>query len=1092
MPKLTLFTGRSGSGKTNEIFSRVLAHMDRGERVVLLVPEQFTYAVERELSLRRGGMAGVEVYGQTRLCERILEQTGRMLPFLNAQGRVMLLKKIAAEQAQNLNFLARAAQTRGFAVKMDALLATLKNSGISPNALDEALHAMEEGDSLFAKLSDLSVLYRAQEAAMQGKYVTEDDLPSRVLEALSQSFIAEAHVYVDGLDNPTGQMLQLLCAIVSCAKSITVSLRRGEEAKDISLFSPDARIRERLSSYAAGLGVPVFIRHFEKEYQSPPTAMEHLEAHLFRHDTAPLDIPADNLCILSAPTAREEAEAVAEAVLHLAQQKGVRYREIALIATDTEGYAPLLARAFALRGIPLFHNVKRKLLGHGAAEILLAAVDAVEGKLAVPALLRVLKSGFANIPQVDAEIFENYLLRYGIYGSSLAQPLHFGEIPAGAEETRQTLLLPLIALREGLRGKSAREKALACAAYLEAIALREQLNARAKAYEVAADMVEATVTRQVWKGVCDLLRQAHDLLGDLPVSTRAFGAMLREGAQDAALGILPETADSVTLGDLRRGKGASVRALFFLGCHDGAFPKGRNDADFISDRELAKMRGFGLDVWDDSTALAQSERLDIYTALGKAQAFLTFSYPTGSGTETNAPAYLLERVRSLLPRVPCRHAMGESISYPGTERAAFQLLARLLGNSRQNESVDSRAHTLLAYFQKIPAYRASLQTMLDETGLYCDPGTLGEALAKQLYPSLKNVSATRLEGFSKCPFSHYIKYGLSAREREELQQRGLEDGDFYHVALDSFVRKANTNGEEIADITEQRAGEYVEEILAELVPLHNGGLLARDARLRESLFLRAEALSQCILSLIHQCRAGAFSQTETEVAFGRDGTLPPLQLDVPGYAPVTLSGMIDRVDRATLGEDRFVRVVDYKLGGREPKAADIESGKTLQLPLYLLAAQAEACAHADAGAHAAGMYYMRLNANFVKEAGDSTLHTLDGLTAKDAAALRAADAGFAQNEPYASDVISGIKTDKSGEVKGVRALWESQLQQLSDIAKRVAGKAVQRILQGEAQIAPLEAAACEHCAYGPICGRDKIFGKKAAGIKFAELLEKDA
>ncbi|MCL2671455.1 MAG: PD-(D/E)XK nuclease family protein [Clostridiales bacterium] len=1081
--KLTLFTGRAGSGKTDAITSRALAHMDAGERVVLVIPEQFTYAVERALAARRGGIAGVEVYGQTRLCERVLAQTGRALPYLNAQGRVMLLKKIAAEQAQNLGVLARAAQTRGFAAKVDTLLGTLKNSEITPDALADALAAMEAGDPLRVKLEDLLVLYRAQEEATTGRYATEDDLPARVLEALPHSFIADCHVYVDGLDNPTGQMLGLLCGMLACAKSLTIALRRGEEAKDSRLFAPDARIGERLVAHARTLGLPVFTRHFEKEYHSPPTALEHLETYLFRHDAVPLDIPSQNVRILSAPSAREEAETVAEEVLALARS-GVRYREIALIAAELDAYAPLLARAFALRGIPLFHNVKRKLLGHGAAEILLAAVDAAEGNYAVPALLRVLKSGFANIPQADAEIFENYLLRYGIYGSSLTHALHFGEVPPGAEETRRTVMEPLLALREGLKGRTAKEKAAACTAYLETIALREQLSERARACEEAGDLTEAAVTRQVWNGVCALLRQTHDILEDLPVKSREFAAMLREGAQDAALGILPETADVVTLGDLRRGKGSAVRALFFLGCRDGAFPRGRNDADFISDRELAALRSHGLPVWDDSAALTQSERLDIYTALGKAREYLSFSYPTGSGAETNAPAYLLERVRALLPNARIISAAQNEIQYPSTDRAAFQLLARLLRQSRQQGSVDPRVHTLIAYFERHRAYSAPLQTLLDGTGLLRDPGSFGPQTANRLYPSLQHVSATRLEGFSKCPFSHYIKYGLSAREREELQQSGLEDGDFYHSALDAFVRKANANGEVIADITDERAGEYVEEILAELIPAHNEGLLERDARLRESLFLRAEALSQCILSLIFQSRAGAFRQTETELRFGRDGALPPLQIDVPGNNPVALSGVIDRVDRAQIGEERFVRVVDYKLGGREPKAADIENGKTLQLPLYLLAAAENA--------HAAGMYYMRLNANYEKEDGGDTLHTLDGLTAKDIPALRASDAGFAQDIPYASAAIPGVKTDKNGEVKGVRALWEAELQQLSGVARRVAGRAVARILQGEAKIAPADASSCEYCAYGPICGRDKVFGRKAAGLKFKELLELDA
>ena len=39
---LQLILGRAGSGKTGELYRRIGAAADRGDRAILLVPEQFT------------------------------------------------------------------------------------------------------------------------------------------------------------------------------------------------------------------------------------------------------------------------------------------------------------------------------------------------------------------------------------------------------------------------------------------------------------------------------------------------------------------------------------------------------------------------------------------------------------------------------------------------------------------------------------------------------------------------------------------------------------------------------------------------------------------------------------------------------------------------------------------------------------------------------------------------------------------------------------------------------------------------------------------------------------------------------------------
>ena len=71
---LQLLLGGSGSGKTTLLYQRIRARAEKGEKSILLVPEQFTSSTEgriyRELGDALSGM--VESFSFTSLAEKIL------------------------------------------------------------------------------------------------------------------------------------------------------------------------------------------------------------------------------------------------------------------------------------------------------------------------------------------------------------------------------------------------------------------------------------------------------------------------------------------------------------------------------------------------------------------------------------------------------------------------------------------------------------------------------------------------------------------------------------------------------------------------------------------------------------------------------------------------------------------------------------------------------------------------------------------------------------------------------------------------------------------------------------------------------------
>lgn len=110
--RVTFLLGRSGSGKTRRLHRCIKEALDKGLRVVVIVPEQFTFETERQLASELGGLMDIEVYSFSSLAEKTLE--GSYLGFLSRQGRRMAVRKTITEQGSKLRIFARVKDRPGF------------------------------------------------------------------------------------------------------------------------------------------------------------------------------------------------------------------------------------------------------------------------------------------------------------------------------------------------------------------------------------------------------------------------------------------------------------------------------------------------------------------------------------------------------------------------------------------------------------------------------------------------------------------------------------------------------------------------------------------------------------------------------------------------------------------------------------------------------------------------------------------------------------------------------------------------------------------------------------------------------------------
>lgn len=183
------------------------------EKHVLIVPDVYTFALEKRLFLGKKGAFDLEVTTFNRLYTRLVEGK-KALP---KQGAIMLLKDICRRSASELTYYSRSASVTGFSVKLYDALKTLRACELTPEAIRDA-NAMK-------KSGDLALLYSRYLSELDGRYV---DAAGRnallTVEPAFFEYLENAHVYIALYDVFSADMRRLLSVVEQNALSVTVAL----------------------------------------------------------------------------------------------------------------------------------------------------------------------------------------------------------------------------------------------------------------------------------------------------------------------------------------------------------------------------------------------------------------------------------------------------------------------------------------------------------------------------------------------------------------------------------------------------------------------------------------------------------------------------------------------------------------------------------------------------------------------------------------------------------------------------------------------------------------------------------------------------
>ncbi len=217
----------------------------------------------------------------------------------------------------------------------------------------------------------------------------------------------------------------------------------------------------------------------------------------------------------------------------------------------------------------------------------------------------------------------------------------------------------------------------------------------------------------------------------------------------------------------------------------------------------------------------------------------------------------------------------------------------------------------------------------------------------------------------------------------------------------------------------------------------------------------------------------------------KDGA-SPLSLALSETESLCLQGRIDRVDVCEREGRVYVKVMDYKSGGRDFSINALYYGLQLQLEVYLNAAlELIGKQYPDKEPVPAALLYYRVADPLVEEGETLSLEELEGnrmrslcatgVVNQDPAVVEALDREFTGR----SDVIP-VERKRDGSLSArSHVLPTEDFQAISTYALRRALAMGREILDGRIERNPVEGAgqtACDRCPYLGVCGFDAKLG----------------
>lgn len=1082
---LNIITGRTGSGKTRLIRAMATEIAEKtANKVIIIVPEQFSFETEKGMLqlLGNGKINNVEILSFSRIAERLLTQYGKLDKKVADDGvRAVLMSRAIETLEDKLTVYSR---YKRFPQLIDDILnfhREMKKCGISNQSLEE-YSTLVKKTTFSTKLSELSQIFACYDAFMTQSFSDSSTHLDMLYELLwDVEYFKGKTVYLDAFSGFSGQEYNIIEQIMRQADDVFVTFccDTSKNNKRYELFYNASVEIKKLKGIANRINVkiaPEKVLYSKKEFKKDE--LNFLEENIFSSESKVYKENAEAITVIPCRTKTEECQVVAAEIKRLIRTQNLRYRDIAVIVRNEEKYKKDLASAFRKYEIDCFHDNRQPVNTQPLIVFVKCLLNILVKGFDTETVLRFLKTQLYGFTVDEIGLLEDYCLMWKVTPSMWKKewtenPEGFGvdfskesrEVLDKINSLRERIVGPILSLKNKIKASDGETISEELFTFLRNIRVDENVKAFTLILSENGETDLAQEQGRIWRILTEILDGLYSAIGCSSITVERYSELFDILVASKNIGVIPNGIDEVIIGGADRIRASAPKVVFLVGVNTGVFPGESSSGVLFNDIERCELIKNGLPIISNLEYNSVSEMFIAYHAATLATDKLYFTYSqVTSDSSALTPSEMVNEITKMFPNCNIRKE-NKKIDCIESRNSAFTVMAGEMVNG------SILCETLKEYFRENNGENelARIEKAENKDLRISDSDLATDFFGKNMY-----MSASRVERFYKCPFSYFCEYGLKAKPRKEAEVDPAISGTLIHHVLEVFL--AENTKSALKRMSEKDVESKINKIVDEYIEENMGGYSGKAVSFIRTVELLKESAYKIVQQLIAEFSQCEFTPADFELRINNDGQIPPYEVGLDNGGIVKIIGSIDRVDTYETEDNTFVRVIDYKTGGKKFELGEVFYGLNMQMLIYLFAIWQNGQDYYRNATPAGVLYFQAKNPKV-----DSKKITRES-TSADSKAEHLSELKMHGMVLNNLDVIIAMEKNCAGvfipaglNKKGVMTGNLISLETLSNLKERVNGSIknmAQQLQMGNIRALPVENG-CSYCNYKDICKREE-------------------
>lgn len=1018
----------------NEYIFSLIKNRDKTKNHIIIAPDRCQFSIEQRLFEETGEKCffDVNVISLSRLSKQIIGNTDKNI--LSKQSGVALVKKILKDNKDKLAVFGNAMDYMGFADTLFKTICFYKSCNISC----DDVYVSDSASYSNLKQKDIKLVYTEYEKYLQNEFTDSFNQLKVFADLIDAKTFENTIFYFIEFDDFTRLMYEIIVKLARFSTGIYLTCLYGKESNNSNIYNNKVYYDLKDLFKIEGLKHSTHkLTGFNDEIKSK------LACNLLSYSPERLDADSLNINIKTFNNIKDEVKFVLADIYSRLLTNREDLSNYAIVVPSLLTYKDVLVQELSKYNMPYYLDESTMFAETVIIRLIFDITKLILGDYRLYDFSVVLKSPVLNIDRVAVCEYDNYLKRVGAIADMCLRD----------DKTNNDDIKELIN-----HIKEWRENTKNLTTYADFIDVMHSIftyiQSRADSYLASLDVIGSRTYSQVCKKFENINKDILKVFGSVAVSFEEFIPVYRAYFESSTISMPPITSDTLFIADFETSFLKKFDYLYILGNNEGVLPSQQLDNGLITDDEIAKLPN-AKNLTPTVAMLNARKVLKLYDLVFKYNKELNLSY-VGSNNEGDLyPNNLIQCFVKMFDIKVKNYStvldvLDNSYDTLDEENVIFNNLTSKIASEN-----------LLAYLNSWETYNSSIpyrqvcstvyNVLNDNSKKLID--SIGSSvvinnLTNNTFMSSGRTSVSQIETFNKCPYIHYVRYGLKLSDNQNTKIKPNNIGNIIHEVLSRIVPvivKGTVDDDKIKEEAQSLLDEVLKKDEFKEMVENNENIYIIKALRRE--------LGRIINAVIREIRLSNFVPTEYEYKF--DKTLVINGINVKGF--------IDRIDTK---DDGFI-IIDYKTGNNQfSNYNDVYSGKKLQLLVYAKAYEK------ISGKKTKGVFYMPISNGF---GNDNKSYRFNGVILKNDANIVDLDTNL--TEPgYSSPVVSlGLTTKgkmKKSDYYENMCISSEDFDYLLDFAINQVSLSIDKILKGDISPYPLcdnGKRECEYCEYKALC-----------------------